>query len=202
VYKVLRSFKDLEETEEQAEQLQKLSQRKFVPMDIEKIRQDLTKRSQREKEEEKLFSSRASDNIALGGESMRKMFERSEFRELEVVGQFNHGFILATLEGRHLFILDQHASDEKFNFEDLSRNTVINSQPLVAPIELELSVQEMLTLELHEETLSKNGFVVEQKEPESNVFLVKALPYSKQTQFSVDDLQDLLHRCSYHLEQK
>ena len=34
------------------------------------------------------------------------------------VGQFNLGFIVARL-GSHLFIIDQHASDEKRNFERL-----------------------------------------------------------------------------------
>ena len=36
----------------------------------------------------------------------------------EQVGQFNLGFIVARL-GSHLFIIDQHASDEKRNFERL-----------------------------------------------------------------------------------
>jgi DNA mismatch repair protein PMS2 len=41
-----------------------------------------------------------------------------------VLGQFNLGFILATL-GDDLFIVDQHASDEIFNFERLQRTTTV-----------------------------------------------------------------------------
>jgi DNA mismatch repair protein PMS2 len=37
---------------------------------------------------------------------------------MAAVGQFNLGFIIARL-GADLFIVDQHASDEKANFERL-----------------------------------------------------------------------------------
>lgn len=45
----------------------------------------------------------------------------------QVLGQFNLGFIIA----RHrddLFIVDQHATDEKYNFERLQRDTVLQGQ--------------------------------------------------------------------------
>ena len=38
---------------------------------------------------------------------------------------------MATLNKDDLFILDQHACDEKFNFENFSRTTVIESQDLI-----------------------------------------------------------------------
>jgi len=41
---------------------------------------------------------------------------------MEVVGQFNLGFIVAKLN-KDLFIVDQHAADEKYNFETLQRTT-------------------------------------------------------------------------------
>ncbi len=44
--------------------------------------------------------------------------------------QFNLGFIIAKLE-RDLFIIDQHATDEKYNFEQLQQHTVIQSQKLI-----------------------------------------------------------------------
>ena len=49
---------------------------------------------------------------------------------MEVVGQFNLGFIIARL-GQDLFIVDQHATDEKFNFETLLSSVVLKRQPLV-----------------------------------------------------------------------
>jgi len=44
--------------------------------------------------------------------------------------QFNLGFIITRL-GRDLFIVDQHATDEKFNYERLQSNTVLHSQKLI-----------------------------------------------------------------------
>jgi len=49
---------------------------------------------------------------------------------MKVIGQFNKGFIIAQI-GSDLFILDQHACDEKVNFERLQRTTVIQQQPLI-----------------------------------------------------------------------
>lgn len=40
-------------------------------------------------------------------------FLRQDFLKMDVIGQFNLGFIIAELNG-DLFILDQHACDEKF----------------------------------------------------------------------------------------
>ena len=44
--------------------------------------------------------------------------------------QFNLGFIIAK-NGEDLFIVDQHATDEKYNFEMLQRHTVLQSQQLI-----------------------------------------------------------------------
>ena len=44
--------------------------------------------------------------------------------------KFNLGFIIAQL-GDDLFIVDQHATDEKYNYEMLQANTVIQSQTLI-----------------------------------------------------------------------
>ena len=52
------------------------------------------------------------------------------FKEMEILGQFNLGFIITKLN-EDLFIVDQHATDEKFNFETLRRDTVIQSQKLI-----------------------------------------------------------------------
>ena len=49
---------------------------------------------------------------------------------MQVVGQFNLGFIIAQLN-QDLFIVDQHAADEKHNFETLQRTTRLKPQNLV-----------------------------------------------------------------------
>lgn len=52
------------------------------------------------------------------------------FKEMEVIGQFNLGFIITKLKS-DLFIIDQHATDEKYNFEMLQQHTVLNGQRLI-----------------------------------------------------------------------
>lgn len=50
--------------------------------------------------------------------------------------QFNLGFILARL-GEDVFIVDQHAADEKFNFERFQQTLSLGRQPLLQPKRLE-----------------------------------------------------------------
>lgn len=67
-----------------------------------------------------------------------RVVKKSDFLEMEILGQFNLGFILARL-GSDLFILDQHACDEMYNFERLKVDTKINRQKLIQPCALPLA---------------------------------------------------------------
>lgn len=69
----------------------------------------------------------ADINIQMDEKVLMRMFQKDDFKNLNVAGQFNKGFIMATLNENDLFILDQHASDEKFNFETFSKTTVIEA---------------------------------------------------------------------------
>ncbi len=64
---------------------------------------------------------------------------------MEVIGQFNLGFILARL-GKEVFIVDQHAADEKYNFERLQQVTRLNKQPLLHPQLLHLTPAEAVIM--------------------------------------------------------
>ena len=76
-----------------------------------------------------------ADNILICDDQLSQMFGKGDFCKLRVIGQFNKGFILCTLnQNQDLFILDQHACDEKFNFETFSRTTVLHTQDLINPI--------------------------------------------------------------------
>jgi len=86
----------------------------------------------------------AADSTAAEAE-LERIFCKSSFRDLKILGQFNLGFILARL-GTDLFIVDQHASDEKFNFERLTRTTQMNRQPLLAPQSLDLTPSEAIVI--------------------------------------------------------
>ncbi len=82
-------------------------------------------------------------------EALSRVIDKADFASMVIVGQFNHGFIIARRRkqsGSHddagsvtrtnrgvmddLFIVDQHAADEKYNFERLQETTRIESQRL------------------------------------------------------------------------
>ncbi|XP_047075892.1 DNA mismatch repair protein PMS1-like isoform X2 [Lolium rigidum] len=68
--------------------------------------------------------------LAAATNELDRLFSKDNFGEMEVVGQFNLGFIIGKLD-QDLFIVDQHAADEKYNFESLSQSTTLNIQPLL-----------------------------------------------------------------------
>ncbi|CAG8614777.1 7767_t:CDS:2, partial [Funneliformis caledonium] len=88
---------------------------------------------------------------------LNRVISKNDFGLMEIVGQFNLGFIIAKL-GNDLFIIDQHASDEKYNFETLQLHTKIQSQRLISPRRLELTVAEELVAIENLEILQANGF--------------------------------------------
>jgi len=116
---------------------------------------------------------------------------------------------LCTLNGNEdLFILDQHACDEKFNFETVSRTTVLHTQDLINPIRVTLSVTDALAVNLHKEVFRFNGFKVmsaqeeQQDDPEANPneYLIRSLPHSKNTVFNTDDFLELVQIINEHLD--
>ena len=63
-------------------------------------------------------------------QELSRVISKEDFLAMQVLGQFNLGFIIARLED-DLFILDQHACDEKYNFETLQAKTQLMMQPLI-----------------------------------------------------------------------
>ncbi|XP_053683358.1 mismatch repair endonuclease PMS2 [Sabethes cyaneus] len=126
-------------------------------------------------------------------DELQTEISKSEFTRMEIIGQFNLGFIVVRLD-QDMFIIDQHASDEKFNFEDLQRNTVLQNQKLVVPQQLELTaVNEMILMD-NLEIFEMNGFKFEidgGAEPTKKVKLM-AKPYSKNWEFGKEDIDELI----------
>jgi DNA mismatch repair protein PMS2 len=125
---------------------------------------------------------------------LERSFTRADFASLRVAGQFNLGFILAVL-GDDLFIVDQHASDEIYNFERLRRTTVLNKQPLIAPQPLELSAAEQQAVLQHADTFRANGFEfgdAAAAAEQGTRLCLTAVPFSKNTTFGAADVTELL----------
>ncbi|PHH84295.1 hypothetical protein CDD83_2183 [Cordyceps sp. RAO-2017] len=133
---------------------------------------------------------------------------RGDFLMMRVVGQFNVGFILAVRPATadfagsgktsydELFIIDQHASDEKYNFERLQSNMVLQSQQLVHPKRLHLTASEEEIVTGNLAAIEANGFKVSIDAtgnwPVGMRCEILALPHSQQTTFTQDDLEELI----------
>lgn len=148
-------------------------------------------------------------------EKLSLAIHKGDFGKMKIVGQFNLGFVLAVRprststasvlptatrqalqEDDEFFIIDQHASDEKFNFERLQSATTVQSQRLVRPKPLELTaIEEEIVIE-NQAALEKNGFVVSVDEsgdePVGSRCQLLALPLSRETTFSLADLEELI----------
>ncbi|KAF8621431.1 hypothetical protein AX15_007791 [Amanita polypyramis BW_CC] len=136
--------------------------------------------------------------------ALARVIDKVDFADMEVVGQFNLGFIIIrkrkVAEGGKtddLFIVDQHASDEKYNFETLQQTTRIESQKLFKPRLLELTAADELVAIENREALQQNGFELQVDEEASagqGVRLkVTAFPVSKSTEFNMTDLEELIN---------
>ncbi|CAK9200952.1 unnamed protein product [Sphagnum troendelagicum] len=124
---------------------------------------------------------------------LERSFNKADFKRMKVLGQFNLGFILARLD-QDLFIIDQHASDEKFNFERLSKTMVLNRQPLLRPMPMELSAAEELIVTTHLQTFRQNGFdfIENDEAPPGRRLCLSAVPFSKNITFGIGDVQELV----------
>lgn len=148
-------------------------------------------------------------------ERLSLTIDKGDFEKMKIVGQFNLGFILASRtvapndikpDAQHasddLFIIDQHASDEKYNFERLQATTVVQSQRLVRPRTLELTaVEEEIVIE-NGAVLETNGFEVTVNEsgdvPVGQRCQLVSLPLSRETTFALSDLEELLSLIPEH----
>ncbi|KAJ4465810.1 hypothetical protein C8J55DRAFT_246485 [Lentinula edodes] len=154
--------------------------------------------------------------------ALSRVISKEDFKEMEVLGQFNLGFIIVrrwkksgTEQGLEesllddLFIVDQHAADEKYNFETLQQTTNIESQKLLHPRPLELTASDELVALENLDVLRLNGFeleVVSDAQEEEDIEMVDdnpqsrvhrklrliAQPVSKSTVFDMRDLEELI----------
>lgn len=136
-----------------------------------------------------------------GEERLTLTVNKGDFSRMRITGQFNLGFILATRlggdsSGDELFIIDQHASDEKYNFERLQAETELQHQRLVQPRTLELTaVEEEIVIE-NLRIFEKNGFRISVdnsgEEPIGRRCKLTALPVSREVVFDTRDLEELI----------
>uniref|UniRef100_A0A182P0N7 MutL C-terminal dimerisation domain-containing protein n=1 Tax=Anopheles epiroticus TaxID=199890 RepID=A0A182P0N7_9DIPT len=140
------------------------------------------------------FKSKINPTANKAAESeLQTEITKDDFAKMEIVGQFNLGFIIARL-GDDLFIVDQHATDEKYNFEDLQRTTVLQNQRLVVPQPLELTAVNEMVLIDNLDIFEMNGFKfeVDGAAPTTRKVRLMAKPYSRNWEFGKEDIDELI----------
>lgn len=207
-----------------------------ICLDLDKLRVHLSKRSAKS-DELGADHSRAATRFesitdsgaatSLGGQScaqvmpedaMKRVICKGDFNHMKVVGQFNLGFIIARL-GMDLFIVDQHATDEKYRFEMLQKSTSIKQQPLISPMRVEVTAANELLILENLQVFKANGFefvLPDLSEGKGKLpglkhlarwgvecpeeitdgtsikhLSLKSLPFSQNTQFGLDDINEL-----------
>ncbi|XP_048223414.1 mismatch repair endonuclease PMS2 isoform X2 [Perognathus longimembris pacificus] len=130
-------------------------------------------------------------------DELRREISKSMFADMEVLGQFNLGFIITKLK-EDIFLVDQHAADEKYNFEMLQRHTVLQAQRLIAPQALNLTAVNEAVLIENLEIFRKNGFdfVINEDAPVTERAKLISLPTSKNWTFGPQDIDELIFMLS------
>ncbi|KAG8688469.1 hypothetical protein FRC11_005408, partial [Ceratobasidium sp. 423] len=203
------------ESETRPTEFVKTSQRRagHCGVDIERLRQLYKTRTQQSRSEAPALAASPglktdweNDDSTQAEQQLSRVIQKRDFLSMEILGQFNLGFIIVRLRKKtpdggsldDLFIIDQHAADEKFNFERLQRTTKIQSQRLIKPKVLELSIVDELTAIDNMDVLNKNGFVIqvdkEAEEGERPKVRLVAQPMSKDTMFDMKDLEEILNQ--------
>lgn len=116
-------------------------------------------RQQREiQPDAKEFSYAIHPNFnSVAEQELKFNLDKKSFEDMQVLGQFNRGFIIARLN-KHLFIIDQHATDERSNYEDQLEKSPLIKQTMVHPKPLYLnSIREKAIIE-NLDAFKKRGF--------------------------------------------
>ncbi|EDW01830.1 mismatch repair endonuclease PMS2 isoform X2 [Drosophila grimshawi] len=140
------------------------------------------------------FKSEINPNQNQNAEAeLQKEITKADFERMQIIGQFNLGFIIVKLDD-DLFIVDQHAADEKYNFETLQRTTQLEHQRLTVPQTLELTAVNEMILQDYLPVFEKNGFKFEinADAPATQKVRLLGKPYSKNWEFGKEDIDELI----------
>ncbi|KAM5153265.1 mismatch repair endonuclease PMS2 [Mantella aurantiaca] len=164
-------------------------------------RMEKLKRQCQEREESEMFR-RFRAKISPGEnqaaeDELQKEISKDMFAKMEIIGQFNLGFIITKLDS-DLFIIDQHATDEKYNFEMLQQNTVLQGQRLIIPQKLNFTAVNECILMDNLEIFKKNGFdfTFDEDAPIMERVKLVSLPTSKNWTFGQQDIEELVFMLS------
>ncbi|GAB1220367.1 hypothetical protein ENUP19_0052G0021 [Entamoeba nuttalli] len=124
----------------------------------------------------------------------RKM-KKTTLEDIEIIGQFNKGFIIGKL-GYDLYIIDQHAADEIYNYETLLKKDKLSVQTLISPLQVSMSSDDEIFVQENIGLFPQFGFEVtfrEDKEATQRVFLTKVYHRGKNF-FGANEFSELVQQ--------
>jgi DNA mismatch repair protein MutL len=130
-------------------------------------------------------------------------FCKELFLNMEIIGQFNNGFIITRLLSGNpqLFLVDQHAAHEKYLFEGYYRSMRVDVQTLIAPKCLSLGPALEETIFEYRSTLAENGFSVlfDSQAPPGNRVSITSLPtlsgigFNRSAALTIEDFLEIVN---------
>ena len=172
-----------------------------VTCNLDKIKRAFSNRNglkSLESQLERNFKAKISptENAAAENE-LRKVLSKEMFSKMSILGQFNLGFIITRLKC-DLFIIDQHATDEKYNFEKLQQTCILRHQPLISPLDLQLTPSNEAILLDNLTVFTANGFRFDVNEdaPFGHRVRLVSVPQSKNWTFGKEDIDELIFMLS------
>ncbi|MFB6221915.1 MAG: DNA mismatch repair protein MutL, partial [Halolamina sp.] len=107
----------------------------------------------------------AARQQALGGGEADAGGALDSLPAMRVLGQLHDTYVVAETDGG-LVLIDQHAADERVNYERLQQQFAdgMATQALAAPVDLELTAREAELFASHADALAELGFEAEQTE--------------------------------------
>ncbi|RXG67168.1 Mismatch repair endonuclease PMS2 [Armadillidium vulgare] len=174
---------------------------KNIPFSLDHVRKRLHNKKLSDSNKNELFRKfRAqispTDNKT-AEEELKREISKESFSFMEIIGQFNLGFMITRLHS-DLFIIDQHATDEKYNFETLQKTCVMQNQKLIIPQALELTAANEGILLDNIEIFTKNGFSfqIDNSKSVGKRVMLLSLPYSKGWEFNKEDIEEMIFMLS------
>ena len=101
----------------------------------------------------------ADTQTTLSGDTAHPTTEYDNFPDLRVLGQLHNTYIVAEADDG-LILIDQHAADERINYERLTErfDSDTTTQALADPVELELTAGEAALFDGYQDALARLGF--------------------------------------------
>lgn len=173
--------------------------KKIIENHSKMIQEEARLKERKEEMEKSIFSNLKfkSKNIdSKDAESeLDRCITKEDFLRMKVRGQFNKGFIITQLDN-DLFIVDQHAADEIYNFETIQKDGKMQKQKLLQPKYLELPASSESILIDNLNILEKLGYEVQicQNRKVGNRIMITCVPMSSKSNklFDFKDIDEVL----------